>query len=240
VSSVPDPRKVDVVGIVLPVHDEEELLPAALEALEVTIGLLPPSLACRVVVVLDDCRDGSSEVARGWATRTGALVLHRQSRIVGMARSAGVRAFFSLCPEVPPASIWIATTDADSRVPQDWLTVQLEAHEAGADLWAGRVRVDEESAVVRRWKAIYSAEPSPIHGANLGFSGSLYEQIGGFRSLRSGEDRDLLRRAMAAGFTVAYGRRATVVTSARRRGRAPGGFASVLDDVAGDELGASA
>ena len=168
------------------------------------------------------------------------MVLQRCSRSVGMARRAGVDALFSLWPEIPPGSIWIATTDADSRVPQDWLSVQLEAHDAGADLWAGRVRVDEESAVVRRWKAIYAAEPSPIHGANLGFSGSLYEQIGGFRSLRSGEDRDLLRRATAAGFQIAFGHRATVVTSARLRGRAPGGFASVLDGVAGDELEASA
>lgn len=239
-SRVRDTRTVDVVGIVLPVHDEEELLPAALEGLEVTIGSLPPSLACRVVVVLDDCRDGSADVAREWATRTGATVLHRQSRSVGMARYAGSHALLSLWPDVPPASIWIATTDADSRVPHDWLTVQLEAHEAGADLWAGRVRVEEESAVVRRWKAIYSAEPDPIHGANLGFSGFLYEQIGGFRSLRSGEDRDLFRRATAAGFRIAYGRQATVVTSARRRGRAPGGFASVLEGVAGDVLEASA
>lgn len=239
-SSVPDPRKVDVVGIVLPVHDEEELLLAALESLELTIGLLPPSVACRVVVVLDDCRDRSSDVARAWATRTGAIVLKSRSRSVGMARRAGVHALFSLWPAVPPGAIWIATTDADSRVPQDWLTAQLEAHDAGADLWAGRVRVDEESAVVRRWKAIYSTERSPIHGANLGFSGSLYKQIGGFRCLRCGEDRDLLRRATAAGFEVAYGRRATVVTSARRTGRAPGGFASVLDGVAGDELEASA
>jgi hypothetical protein len=136
--------------------------------------------------------------------------------------------------------MWIATTDADSQVPQDWLSVQLEAREAGADLWAGRVRVDDESAVVRRWRARYSLEPRPVHGANLGFSGSLYQRIGGFRPLRSGEDRDLHRRATAAGFKVAYGRRATVVTSARRRGRAPRGFAGLLNGVAGGELEVSA
>ena len=64
--------------------------------------------------------------------------------------------------------------------------------------------------------------------------------IGGFRRLRSGEDRDLHRRAVAAGFGVTYDLRATVTTSARREGRAPGGFASVLDGVEGERLEASA
>ena len=61
-----------------------------------------------------------------------------------MARRAGSRALLSLWPEEDPARIWLATTDADSRVPQDWLTVQLEAYLSGADMWAGRVRVAEE------------------------------------------------------------------------------------------------
>ena len=112
----------------------------------------------------------------------------------------------------------MATTDADSRVPPDWLTVQLEAYGSGSDLWAGRVRVAEESAAVERWKERYAAERQPIHGASMGFSALLYEHIAGFRPLRSGEDRDFHRRAVAAGFRVTYDLRATVTTSARRKG----------------------
>jgi hypothetical protein len=122
----------------------------------------------------------------------------------------------------------MATTDADSLVPSDWLTVQLQAHVSGVDLWAGRVRVVEESAAVRRWSETYEAERDPVHGANMGFSATLYRRIGGFGRLRSGEDRDLHRRAVAAGFLIAHDRRAAVTTSSRRRGRAPGGFAGVL------------
>jgi hypothetical protein len=62
----------------------------------------------------------------------------------------------------------------------------------------------------------------------MGFSATLYRRIGGFGRLRSGEDRDLHRRAVAAGFLIAHDRRAAVTTSSRRRGRAPGGFAGVL------------
>ena len=43
-SNVKGTRRVDVVGVVLPVHDEEELLLAALEGLEVATESLPPSV----------------------------------------------------------------------------------------------------------------------------------------------------------------------------------------------------
>jgi hypothetical protein len=233
-------RATGTVGVVLPVHDEEELLPFALEGIEQAVAALPPGLSCRVAVVLDDCRDDSSAVAHAWADRVGALVITEACRSVGTARRAGSQALLSRWPDVHPATIWVATTDADSRVPPDWLTVQLEAHRSGADLWAGRVRVVEESAVAQQWKETYAAERRPIHGASLGFSGSLYEHIGGFQCLRSGEDRDFHRRAVAAGFRVTHDLRAAVTTSARRRGRAPGGFASVLGGVEGEQLEAIA
>jgi cellulose synthase/poly-beta-1,6-N-acetylglucosamine synthase-like glycosyltransferase len=239
-SRVDSTRATSLVGVVLPVHDEEELLPVALEGIEQAVDALPSAISCRVAVVLDGCRDGSAAVADAWAGRVGALVIMGDYRSVGTARRAGSQALLSLWPDADRATIWLATTDADSRVPPDWLAVQLEAYRSGSDLWAGRVRVVEESAVARQWKEAYAAERCPIHGASLGFSGSLYEHIGGFRRMRSGEDRDLHRRAVAAGFGVTYDFRAVVTTSARRRGRAPGGFASVLDGVEGEQLEAIA
>jgi cellulose synthase/poly-beta-1,6-N-acetylglucosamine synthase-like glycosyltransferase len=134
----------------------------------------------------------------------------------------------------------LATTDADSRVPQDWLAVQLEAYLSGADMWAGRVRVAEESVTALRWTQRYSAERDPVHGASLGFSAVLYRQLGGFAGMRTGEDRDLHHRAVTAGFRIAYDLRAAVTTSSRRRGRAPEGFATVLDEVDQEDLGATA
>ena len=157
-----------------------------------------------------------------------------------MARQVGARALLTLCPEDDPARIWLATTDADSRVPQEWLAVQLEAYSSGADMWAGRVRIAEESAAALRWTQRYSAERNPVHGASLGFSASLYTRLGGFGVMRTGEDRDLHHRAVAAGFRVDYDLRAAVTTSSRRKGRAPAGFAHVLGGVDQEELGATA
>jgi hypothetical protein len=228
------------VGVVLPVHDEEKRLPGSLQALEVAVAALPSSISCRVAIVLDQCGDASSAIAHAWRARFGALVVPQECGSVGMARRAGSRALLSLWHGEDPARIWLATTDADSRVPQDWLAVQLEAYLSGVDMWAGRVRVAEESATALRWTQRYSAERDPVHGASLGFSATLYTQVGGFGSMRTGEDRDLHHRAMTAGFRIAYDLRAAVTTSSRRRGRAPGGFAGVLEDVDREELGAIA
>lgn len=229
-------RAIGAVGVVLPVHDEEELLPRALEALEVAVDALLPAIPCRVAIVLDDCGDASSAIACSWQPQYGALVIGRRFRSVGVARHAGAQALLSLWPDMDPAQVWLATTDADSQVPRDWLKVQVDAFSSGADLWAGRVRVAEESATVRRWTKRYASELGPIHGASLGFSAALYGQLGGFRNLRSGEDRDLHNRAAAAGFRIKHDLRAAVTTSSRRKGRAPGGFASVLDTVAQEQL----
>jgi cellulose synthase/poly-beta-1,6-N-acetylglucosamine synthase-like glycosyltransferase len=233
-------RAVTAVGVVLPVHDEESLLPSSLQGLAVAVNTLPPSISCRVAVVLDHCCDASSAIAQTWGARFGALVLPQEYRSVGMARRAGVRGLLSLWPDEDPARIWLATTDADSRVPKDWLAVQLDAYLSGADMWAGRVRVAEESAAALRWTQRYSAERDPVHGASLGFSATLYTQLGGFGGMCTGEDRDLHRRAVTAGFRIAYDLRAAVTTSSRREGRAPEGFANVLDEVDQEELGATA
>jgi hypothetical protein len=240
VSTLDPRRRIDALGVVLPVHDEEELLPCALQALEVALDAVSPSISRRVAVVLDTCGDASSAIARRWAARVGALVIRRECRSVGVARGTGVLALLARWPEMDSARVWLATSDADSCVPQDWLTVQLEAHAVGVDLWAGRIRVAEESATVLRWIERYADERDPIHGASLGFSGTLYRELGGFRSLRSSEDRDLHHRAVAAGFRIRHDPRAAVTTSSRRKGRAPEGFAGLLETVEQEELEATA
>ena len=232
-------RATSVLLVVLPVHDEEELLPGALRALEKAIGALTPSISCRVAVVLDSCVDASRDIATSWATHFGALVISRDYCSVGQARRAGFLALLERCMEVDLAQVWLATTDADSRVPPDWLKVQVEAHTSGVDLWAGRVKVAEQSATDMRWKDRYATERDPIHGANLGFSATLYADLGGFHNLQCGEDRDLHGRAVARGFRIRYDPAATVTTSARRTGRAPTGFAGVLRAMDETPLGAT-
>src|ERR1700722_12041743 len=167
-------------GVVVPVHDEAPLLGDALDALEAAFDQLRsagiPSL---LALVFDSCRDESVNVAQRWATglsrRTALTVSATTSnaRNVGVARRLGCAVVFEYFFDQRPEHIWIATTDADSRVPRMWIGEQIRHHERGIDGWAGRVAVNSEGTrpeVLRRWQRDYDRETHPVHGASLGFN----------------------------------------------------------------------
>jgi hypothetical protein len=226
------------VGVVLPVHDEEDLLPLALEFLGAALAELPSGIDSRVAIVLDHCRDSSGDIAWRWSRDHQAVIVTERARNVGAARRTGCEILLSGWRELGSESVWLATTDADSQVPADWLTTQLSARRRGVEFWAGRVTVTDWSVHSDRtkgsWTATYADERDPVHGASLGFSGSAYVRLGGFRSLPTGEDRDLYRRAKSRRCRILHDTVAVVETSARRDGRAPRGFARALMTTAED------
>ncbi len=234
---MPPSHRLRAVGVVLPVHNEESLVTRALDAIERAIRQLPSDIESRVAVVLDSCDDASPRLVRHWSQGWGrsVVVVVCRGRSVGLARRKGCEAILSDYVAVDPDELWLATTDADSLVPADWLGVQVAARDAGFDMWAGRVAVGDwtgRSLATRiSWKRSYAGEREPIHGASLGFTASAYVQLEGFRALRSGEDRDLCQRGKSTGLRVRHDTRAVVRTSARRAARAPRGFAHALDKV---------
>jgi hypothetical protein len=232
------------VGVVIPVHDEEELLGSALAALERAFAeVMHLSLECRTAIVLDNCRDGSAAVARRWSRALARRRVPHQSVVslsgsagVGNARRLGSATLLRLWRALDPAHIWLATTDADSRVPPSWLAAQVAAHESGADIWTGRVSVEDWSTYDGRtallWNEAYDDERLPVHGASLGFNAQSYLDAGGFASLRTGEDREIHQAILDTGGHAWEDREHRVVTSARRRARAPLGFAHALSSFA--------
>jgi hypothetical protein len=231
----PQSGQVKAVGVTIPVHDEELLLPSCLRALDGALARLPDQLRVQVAIVLDCCSDGSSAIAMDWAAGRRAVVVECSANSVGVARRLGCATLLRGWPRLAPTDIWLATTDADSEVPENWLTAQLQAGDGGADLWAGRVTVSDWSQfsprTSRQWARVYEREVAPIHGASLGIRGHAYLQAGGFQALTSGEDRDLHDRALGLGFVAHYDATARVSTSARRVARAPRGFAHLLNDL---------
>jgi len=242
-STPPSLARTLAVGVVVPVHNEQELLGAALAALANAFDQLSRgNLLLRTAVVLDMCSDASEEITREWrsalARRLSSLeltVISCSSKNVGRARALGCAALLAQWSRIDPSRIWLATTDADSRVSKDWLSTQVAQHEADVDHWAGRVSVtdwseyrDETSS---RWQYEYEREIQPIHGANLGFNAAAYLAAGGFASLATGEDRALHRALVAHGAFTYFDSAAPVVTSARRRARAPLGFAHALEVI---------
>jgi glycosyltransferase involved in cell wall biosynthesis len=228
-------RPLTVLGVVVPAHDEQDLLGDCLDALARASRWVSDRAIVRTLVVLDACTDASAEVAHAHDVET--LVV--DARCVGRARDAGCRA---LLDGRRPRPGWLATTDADSRVPPDWLLAQFEALEDDVDARVGAVYVDdwdEHGLGARLWfRDVYDqgGDHHPhVHGANLGVRAGAYEQCGGFADLATGEDHALVTALGTGGFTVQRTRRSPVLTSGRRVGRAVDGFAGRLV-----ELGSSA
>ena len=221
------------VGVVVPAHDEQQLLPACLASLRVAAR--HPALErieVHVIPVLDACSDDSGAVARG--------ALEVRARNVGVARAAGFAAVLAREAGRAPRELWLATTDADSTVPADWLAEQVRLASLGAEVVAGTVEVQdwsEQPPVVReRFARSYGAPGQGhlhVHGANLGMSAAAYLDAGGVPPLALAEDQALVdalrvraRRLVATG-------RIRVTTSGRRESRTTGGFADHLRGLAG-------
>jgi cellulose synthase/poly-beta-1,6-N-acetylglucosamine synthase-like glycosyltransferase len=228
------------VGVIIPANDEERLLPASLEALERAVlrvkRLVPRA---HVVVVLDSCKDASAAITRAWNQHVDQTLssfrvslLEMDGENVGRARALGCEHVLAEFSDIALERIWLATTDADTRVPTDWLLAQIRQHDSGVDAWAGRVAVTEwpahRLAVATKWQRDYDAEARPIHGASFGLNARMYVDVGGFPSLRTSEDRALHLALVAAGARIHYDASVPVVTSARRVARAPHGFATAL------------
>jgi glycosyltransferase involved in cell wall biosynthesis len=122
---------IEAIGVVVPAHDEETLLPACLMALRQAADAV--SIPVHVVVVADTCTDRTGATARA----CGAEVISIRARNVGTARAAGMTGLLRLTAGHDPAVTWLATTDADTVVPSGWLRRQLEYADAGWDVVPG-------------------------------------------------------------------------------------------------------
>lgn len=220
------------VAVVVPARNEQDCVGACLDALAVAVAELRRATAveAHTVVVLDDCRDATADVV---ASYPDVVTVRSTAGCVGSARRAGVAAALRRC--APIGSTWIASTDADCRVPGTWLVDMVAHAAAGADVVLGTVRPDDTAtaALAAAWSDAHSlADGHPhVHGANLGISAAAYRTLGGWTALPAHEDRDLVERALARGLRIVRTDRSPVVTSARLQGRAPSGFAAYLQQL---------
>jgi len=227
--------RIAAAGVVVPAHDEEELLPACLAALRSAAGAA--GVPVRLLVVADACTDATAAVAAA----AGAEVIRIRARNVGAARAAGMARLLRRTGGTDPAAMWLATTDADTVVPPGWLRRQLSYADQGWDVVLGTVTVTDwaghppHAPAVFEARYAFGAGPHPhVHGANLGIRASAYLAAGGFRPLPTAEDHALLAAATEAGCQVLQAADITVETSARRQARAPRGFSHALRVLAAE------
>lgn len=219
-----------MIGIIVPAHNEECFLDDCIKSLVAAAsheGL--GGEAVEILIMLDDCSDGSAAVAQSHDVYTSAC----DYRNVGMTRAAGARMMLER------GARWLAFTDADSVVPYDWLAEQVVA---GADAVCGIVQVNDWSEhpahVQQRYDAMYRPvdDHRHIHGANLGVSASAYLRAGGFRALAAHEDVHLVQDLQRIGAHIVWTARNGVTTSARKQFRCKEGFGDYLNSLAAHTL----
>jgi glycosyltransferase involved in cell wall biosynthesis len=218
--------------VVIPAHNEAGHLPSSVKAVLTAAARLPLPVA--VIVVLNGCDDGSAALAGQFGPDVHFVAIN--ARNVGAARAAGFSYARTQSEQgaLDDSRIWYATTDADTVVDPDWLLRQTGAD---TDMVLGVVRIatsrEFPAAAARHYLAAYRSKTGPnshrhVHGANIGFRADSYWQVGGFASLASGEDVELVARFESAGLRIVRDAQLSVVTSQRQLGRAPNGFAAHL------------
>lgn len=235
----PQACRIERVGVVVPAHNEEQHLERALACVQSAADALQathPQVSVCVAVVLDACTDGSKDLACGFSAMDPRFeVIEAAHRSVGKSRRTGVEALLrkGSVAGVGASRVWIANTDADSRVPRHWLARQLELAGSGADVVLGSVEPEADGMdpfLLSLWHSRHRLEEGHAHiyGANLGVRASAYLAAGGFPLCDSGEDRNLVERLRLAGAAVYATDTTRVVTSGRLQARARRGFADYL------------
>lgn len=160
------------ISVVVPAHNEEEVLPACLAALR------SQSISEFELIVVDSAStDRTGEVARAH----GAQVVRVERPGLARARQAG---FEAASGEI------VATTDADSQPPPDWLA-RLGAALADPEVVGvyGGLRLDGRGPWVRAAEGFFLLWQISNHflgrplfcGPNFAVRKQAFEEVGGFR-----------------------------------------------------------
>ncbi len=218
------------VGVVIPAQNEETTVEYCIRS--VLGSLAKAGVDHWVVVVADHCTDRTVERARCALGRAGE-VAEVSVRSAGAARREGAARVLRHWNSLDPSRIWLANTDADTHVSDDWISVQLTFADEGVTAIAGIVHLEaEESAALEVHRNTYltSADGTHahVHGANLAVRADAYQDVGGWSSLALAEDHCLWARLRGRGWRVRSPVSSVVTTSSRLEGRAKGGFADTL------------
>ena len=222
------------VAILIPARNEEKLLPRCLASVQIARNQLKNIASSEIIVVSDCSTDQTLEVAATGVGKEG-LVISSCAGNVGSARQLAAKAALQRT-SVDPDRCWLANTDADCVVPLTWLSHQLSLAHTGVHAVTGIVDVDsfeEHSALVpSRFRSTYHTYQDGthphVHGANLGVRADAYLEAGGWYPEETAEDHDLWNRLAEGNWLRRADARLVVLTSGRRIGRAPNGFAAAL------------
>ena len=223
-----------IIGI--PARDEAETIVDCLRSVIRAAAVV--AIPVHVVVADDGSTDGTDRLARSVlasASGVSSQVVTGRFGTAGGARMAALDTGVVAVPD-EPMTTWLATTDADTVVADDWVACHLHWADRGLDAIAGLVDVawhPGQATLARRYAhAVAHAGNSTghhhVHGANLGLRANRWAQVAGCGDGEDGEDGELWRRLRAAGVGTLGVTDLRVRTSARVHGRVAGGFSGYL------------
>jgi cellulose synthase/poly-beta-1,6-N-acetylglucosamine synthase-like glycosyltransferase len=222
------------VGVVIPAQNEESSIERCLRNVLRSCEASDRCGKLWIVVVADRCTDQTLELARREIGSRGEAI-ESCAGSPGSARRLGAAAVMHHFRAEDPRLIWLANTDADSRVPSDWISTHLQHADGDAVAVAGIVELDSEELlpeVDALFKATYKVGAdgthTHVHGANFGVRADAYLDVGGWSDATVSEDHCLWGRLRRRGWRLNSSAGSVVQTSARLRGRASGGFADTL------------
>lgn len=248
--SLPLPDPALRASVVVPARDEEALIGACLRALAAQQRLSPEEY--EVLLVLDRCTDGTEDRARAVAREHPGLrlnLLYGPGRGAGHARRMGMEEACSRLISLGRPEGLISSTDADTVVAPDWLHLQLEASERGAQAIGGRIELADNGsslpADVERWhreqgrmrhlellsgsgEDTARTEHWQFSGASLSLTAETYREVGGLEPREALEDEYLERVLRQRSIPIERPLAVRVSTSPRLVGRASQGLARDL------------
>jgi glycosyltransferase involved in cell wall biosynthesis len=208
-----------------------------------------------VLLVLDDCTDGTEMRVRDVAASYPALRLHLlqgPGEGSGHARRVGMDGACDRLHAVGRPHALIASTDADTIVAPDWISAQLVAAQRGARAIGGRIELADDGTVPKellewhvsrgdlRHRGLLSnpdrfggrTEHWQFSGASMTLTAGAYRMVGGLEPNDVLEDEQLERVLRRHGVPIERLLSVRAVTSARLVGRANRGLARDLSAAA--------
>jgi len=232
------PIRAVVIGV--PAHNEVQRVAASVTSMLEAVEALGPGIEVHLTVAADRCSDGTEHVIAAIAEHHPQVhIASGRWGTAGGARRAAIARGLAAMTSADTRrldEVWIATTDADTVVTDDWLQRQLSYADNGFDAVAGVVELmddaDRSPAIAGHFALHYAFDEinshSHVHGANLGVRATAYLAAGGFPDLACSEDHALWNELLRLGRPCASPVDVRVLTSARLNGRAIGGFADGL------------